>query len=122
MARVLDFRVRARRKVKMAIAKGQDSEIKGWMGKNSGNRRKYGVGREERNLTRGKVGKRYFHCWTCSAYAWSINCFSVNKLHCLTGSRTILHYLGVWGLRLGYLATFGTKSDVIFLLSDPDFL
>jgi len=26
------------------------------------------------------------------------------------------------GLRLGYLATSGAKSDVIFSLSDPDFL
>jgi len=27
-----------------------------------------------------------------------------------------------WGLRLGYLATSGAKSDVIFLLGGPDFL
>jgi len=35
-----------------------------------------------------------------------------------------LHRLTIWGLRLlwGYLASSGTKSDVIFLLSDPDFL
>jgi len=33
----------------------------------------------------------------------------------------ILGYLGVWGY-FGYLATSNAKSDVIFLISDPDFL
>jgi len=40
----------------------------------------------------------------------------------LVGSHTILHYYLSLGLRLGYLATSGAKSDVIFLLIDPDFL
>jgi len=35
---------------------------------------------------------------------------------------TILHYFGGLGLRLGYIATSDAKSDVLFLLSDPDFL
>jgi len=38
----------------------------------------------------------------------------------------LAHYfalLGVWGyILVGYLATSGAKSDVIFLLGDPNFL
>jgi len=49
-----------------------------------------------------------------------------NKLHRLTERDSMLaHYFAlVWGLglRLGYLATSGAKSDVIFLLGVPDFL
>ena len=36
----------------------------------------------------------------------------------------LAHYFALfwgWGLLLGYLATSGAKSDVIFLLGDPDF-
>jgi len=49
-----------------------------------------------------------------------------NKMHCLTEQDSRLaHYIALlWGLMLllTYLATFGTKSDVIFLLGDPNFL
>jgi len=49
-----------------------------------------------------------------------------NKLHRLTerDSKLAHHFALFWGLglRLGYLATSGAKSDVIFLLSDPGFL
>jgi len=31
-------------------------------------------------------------------------------------------FYAILGLLLGYLATSGAKSDVIFLLGDPDFL
>jgi len=47
----------------------------------------------------------------------------VNKLHHLTERDSqFAHYFALlWslGLHLGYLATSGAKSDVIFLLSDP---
>ena len=46
-----------------------------------------------------------------------------NKLHRLTEwDSRLAHYfavLGVWGYILGYLATSGIKSDVIFLLATP---
>jgi len=49
-----------------------------------------------------------------------------NKLHCSTERDSRLaHYFALFlgvGLCLGYLATSGAKSDVIFLLSNPDFL
>ena len=48
-----------------------------------------------------------------------------NKLHLLTerDSRLAHYFAQLWGLELhlGYLAISGAKSDVIFLLSDPDF-
>ena len=48
-----------------------------------------------------------------------------DKLHGLTEPDSRLaHYFALFGglgPRLGYLATSGVKSDVIFLLSDPDF-
>ena len=51
---------------------------------------------------------------------------TLNKLHRLTEQNSrLVHYFALhWGLglRLGYLATSGAKSDVIFLLSNPDFL
>ena len=47
----------------------------------------------------------------------------MNKLHRLTERDSrFAHYFALFGglgLRLGYLATYGAKSDVIFLLSDP---
>ena len=36
-------------------------------------------------------------------------------------SRSHFGVFGGFGLLLGYLASSGTKSDVIFLLGDPDF-
>ena len=49
-----------------------------------------------------------------------------NKLHRLAerNSRLIHFFALFWdlGLRLVYLATSGAKSDVVFLLGDPDFL
>jgi len=49
-----------------------------------------------------------------------------NKLHRLTERDSRLaHYFALFGgleLRLGCLTTSGAKSDVMFLLSDPDFL
>jgi len=49
-----------------------------------------------------------------------------NKLHHLTErDSTFAQYFALFwglGLRLGYLATSGAKSDIIFLLGDPDFL
>ena len=51
---------------------------------------------------------------------------SFNKLHRLTerDCRLAHSFELFWGLRLlcGYLASPGAKSDVIFLLGDPDFL
>jgi len=48
-----------------------------------------------------------------------------NKLHRLTerDSRLAHYFALLWGLglHLSYLATSSAKSDVIFLLSDPDF-
>ena len=48
------------------------------------------------------------------------------KLHRLTERDSRLaHYFALFwglGLRLGHLATTGATPDVIFLLSDPDFL
>jgi len=48
------------------------------------------------------------------------------KLHRLTEwDNRFTHYFALFGgleLCLGYLATYGAKSDVIFLISDPDFL
>jgi len=50
----------------------------------------------------------------------------INKPHRLTerDSRLAHYFALLWGLglRFGYLATSGAKSDVTFLLSDPDFL
>jgi len=50
----------------------------------------------------------------------------VNKLHRLTeGNSSLADYFALFwdlGLLLGYLATSGAKSDVIFLHGDPDFL
>jgi len=49
-----------------------------------------------------------------------------DKLHRSTerDTRRAHYYALFWGLglRVGYLATSGAKSDVIFLLGDPDFL
>ena len=49
-----------------------------------------------------------------------------DKLQRLTErDNRLAHYFALFwslGLRLGYLTTFGAKSDVIFLLSDPDLL
>jgi len=49
-----------------------------------------------------------------------------NKLHRLTEQDSrLVHYVGLFwgsGLIFGYLATSSGKSDIIFLLSDPDFL
>ena len=49
-----------------------------------------------------------------------------NKLHRLTETdRRLAHYYALFwglGLRLGYLVTSGAKSDVTFLLGNPDFL
>jgi len=49
----------------------------------------------------------------------------MTKLHRLTEQDCRLtHYFALlWGLglRLGYLATSGAKSDIIFMLGDPDF-
>ena len=57
-----------------------------------------------------------------------LGCYAeFNKLHASpNGARQLAHelfcaILGL-GLLLGYLATSGAKSDVIFLLGDPDFL
>jgi len=51
---------------------------------------------------------------------------AANKRHRLPERDSRLaHYFELfWGLQLllGYLATSGTKSDVAFLLGDPDFL
>jgi len=56
-----------------------------------------------------------------TTYEWTSN-----KLHRLAERDSRLaHYLALFwglGLRLGYLATSGAKSDVIFLVGDPDFL
>jgi len=57
----------------------------------------------------------------------------VNKLHRKQSKTTGLHtlvvikipilgYYGVWSYFWGYLATSDAKSDVIFLLGDPNFL
>ena len=52
--------------------------------------------------------------------------YSVNKLHHLTERDSRLaHYFALFwclGLRFGYVAISNAKSDVIFMLSDPDFL
>jgi len=52
--------------------------------------------------------------------------FTSNKLHRLTEQdNSLAHYFALFGdlgLLLEYLATSGAKSDVIFLLDDPDFL
>jgi len=53
----------------------------------------------------------------------TVNLLDWNKLHRLTerDSRLTHYFVLFWGLwlLLGYLATSGAKSDVIFLLSDP---
>jgi len=56
------------------------------------------------------------HVWT-SFVIHHLN----NQLHRLTERDSILlaHYFGVWGY---FWATSGAKSDVVFLLGDPDFL
>ena len=55
-----------------------------------------------------------------------INRRTSNKLHRswseTVGLYTIFGLFWVSGLLWGYLATSGTKSDVIFLLSEPDFV
>jgi len=60
------------------------------------------------------------------ACAYSIKeMHTLNKLHRLTQRDSRLaHFcttLGL-GLHLGYLASSGAKSDIIFLIGDPDFL
>jgi len=63
------------------------------------------------------------HEWTLDSIMLMHDKF--NKLHCLTerDSRLTRYFALLWGLelRLGYLATSGAKSDVIFLLGDHDF-
>ena len=58
---------------------------------------------------------------TCSAAPISYEGDEISRLSRLVIEIPILGYLGVF-LGEGYLATSGAKSDVIFLLSDPDFL
>jgi len=55
---------------------------------------------------------------SCSATPISYKGDETLRLSCLVIEIPILGYLGVWG----YLATSGVKSDVIFLLSDSNFL
>jgi len=54
------------------------------------------------------------------------HCPEVNELHHLTewDSRLACYFALFWGLglRSGYLATSGAKSDVILLLGDLNFL
>ena len=56
----------------------------------------------------------------------TLNTMTENKLHRLTERDSRLeHYFALFwglGLRLGYFVTSGAKADIIFLLSDPDFL
>ena len=56
----------------------------------------------------------------------SYTVYEPNKLHRLTErDNRLAHYFVLFRSRkllLGYLATSGAKSDLIFLLSDPDFL
>jgi len=53
-----------------------------------------------------------------------INTVKLHRLLAEPDSR-LVHYFALFfslGLRFGYLATSGAKSDVMFLLGDPDFL
>ena len=55
---------------------------------------------------------------SCSTTPISYYGDEISRLSRLVIEIPILGYLGVWG----YIATSGAKSDVIFLLGDPDFL
>jgi len=59
---------------------------------------------------------------SCSATPISYCGDEISCLSRLVIEIPILGYLGVWGGRLGYWAASGAKSDVIFLLCNPDFL
>jgi len=59
---------------------------------------------------------------SCSATPISYNGDEISRLSRLVIEIPILCYLRLWGRGLGYLATSGAKSDVGFLLGNPDFL
>ena len=59
--------------------------------------------------------------YSCSATLISYKCDEISRLSRLVIEIPIMGYLGVFGF-WGYLATSDEKSDVIFLLFDPDFL
>jgi len=59
--------------------------------------------------------------YSCSATPIYYKGDEISRLFRLVIEIPILGTLGLWGF-LGYLATSGAKSDVIFLLGDPDFL
>ena len=54
-----------------------------------------------------------------SAFDWAN---SLSRMCSLVFEIPILGYLECFGVFGGHLATFGAKSNVIFLLGDPDFL
>jgi len=59
--------------------------------------------------------------YSCSATPISYKGDEISRLSRLVVETPILGFLGVFGV-LGYLPTSDAKSDVILLLSDPDFL
>jgi len=61
---------------------------------------------------------QYLTSDSCSSTPISYWDDEISRISCLVNEIPILGYLGV----LGYLATSNAKSDVGFLLGDPDFL
>jgi len=81
------------------------------------------VGSKTRMKTNGRTDGRTPRSTDCFTFLTKA---VENKLHRLTGqdSRLAHCFALLWGpgLLVEYLASSGAKSDVIFLLGDPDFL